>query len=416
MPAALRLKATPRLPIPSNMSGPLASIIVPLTGGPAQALRCFEGIAAQPPDPAHEVIVVDDASAGLQALLERLDGDVEVVRSHRRLGLAGAVRLGAQAATGQVLVVIRGAASPAAEWLAPLLDTIADPSVGLAASIDADNRFAPLAATWSVALKSDDGHLLNDVTADDHLFAATLALLVADTGRKVRQAARSTIRGPGSRMSTSRRMPGEAPELTIVIPTLDATSHRMRRCLDAVAAATDVAHEIVIVDNGAPPQGFTAPVNSGLRAARAPYVVVMNDDVEPLPGWWEPLRATIDAGAAVAFPLTVDGAMRSDFAAWCFAMGADTIFKFGHAPGEFFDPSLVVWFQDTDLLVALREAGRPPVLVRESQIRHGLSETVATEDPQLSAWVRSQIEADRIRFTNKHAKAPVPSQLASASR
>ena len=29
-----------------------------------------------------------------------------------------------------------------------------------------------------------------------------------------------------------------------------------------------------------PPQGFAAPVNAWLRAARTPYVVVMNDDVE----------------------------------------------------------------------------------------------------------------------------------------
>jgi len=43
-------------------------------------------------------------------------------------------------------------------------------------------------------------------------------------------------------------------------------------------------YEIVLVDNGAPPQGFTGPVNSGLRAARGRYAVVMNDDVEVLPG------------------------------------------------------------------------------------------------------------------------------------
>jgi GT2 family glycosyltransferase len=198
-----------------------------------------------------------------------------------------------------------------------------------------------------------------------------------------------------------------------VIPTLDATSDRIRSCLSAVAATTEVAHEIVIVDNGASPQGFTAPVNSGLRAARAPYVVVMNDDVEPLSGWWEPLRGAIDAGAAVAFPLTVDGAMRTDFAAWCFALAAESLKEFAHAPGEFFDPSLVIWYQDTDLLAALRRIGRPPVLVRDSTIRHGLSQTVGTQDPQLSMWVRSQIEADHRRFVAKHPDMQlVPGALA----
>lgn len=382
---------------------PRASIIVPLTGGTSQALRCFEGIAAQPEDPSHEIIVVDNASVGLETLLGRLDGDVEIVRSDRRLGFAGAVAAGARRARGESLVIIRGAAAPTRGWLPSLLQALDDPAVGLAASVDAGDRRAPLPAAWSVAVRDTDLPVLEELHADDHLVIPTLALSLASQGRQATQAPASEIRGPGSRLSTSRRAPGQAPELTIVIPTLDATSDRVRGCLHAIGGATDAAHEIVIVDNGAPPQGFSAPVNAGLRAARTPYVVVMNDDVEPLPGWWEPLRTAIDAGAAVAFPLTVDGAMRTDFAAWCFAMGADTVDVFGHAPGEFFDPSLVIWYQDTDLLVTLRKAGRPPVLVRESRIRHGLSETVATEDPMLSTWVRSQIAADQQRFAAKHA-------------
>jgi GT2 family glycosyltransferase len=158
----------------------------------------------------------------------------------------------------------------------------------------------------------------------------------------------------------------------------------------------------VVVDNGSPPQGFSAPVNAGLRAARTPYVVVMNDDVEPLPGWWSPLRATLDHGAAVAFPLTVEGPMRFDFPAWCFAMHANTIAEFGHAPGEFFDPSLVVWYQDTDLLLRLRRAGRPPELAEGSSVRHVLSATIWSVDAELSTWIRVQTAADRERFLRKH--------------
>jgi GT2 family glycosyltransferase len=198
---------------------------------------------------------------------------------------------------------------------------------------------------------------------------------------------------------------GGTPELTVVIPTLDAAGDRLRRCVAAIQAATDVAHEIVVVDNGSPPQGFTAPVNAGLRAGRGRYLVVCNDDVEVLPGWWEPLRASLDAGAAVAFPRTVDGAMRDDFAAWCFALTRDTLERFAVAPGEFLDPDLVVWYQDTDLLQRLREAGRPPVLVPEAAIRHGLSETVQTDDPALRAWIAEQIGRDKQAFEAKHGLA-----------
>jgi GT2 family glycosyltransferase len=173
-------------------------------------------------------------------------------------------------------------------------------------------------------------------------------------------------------------------------------------CLAAIAANTPTPHQVVVVDNGSPPQGFTAPVNAGLRAVDTPYAVVMNDDVEVQEGWWEPLRAALEAGASVAFPQTVEGAMRDDFAAWCFALDARTIAEMSHAPGEFFDPALRVWFQDTDLLVRLRAIGRPPKLVRESRIRHALSATVRTEDPALRAWIEQTIAADKAAFARKH--------------
>src|SRR5947199_7858292 len=116
---------------------PKVSIIGPLSGGAAQALRCFEGIAVQPDDPAHEIIVVDDASVGLEPLLGRLEGDVVVVRSDRRLGFAQAAARGAERAAGDILVFIRDAAVPAPGWLPPLAAVLDDPEAGLAASTTA---------------------------------------------------------------------------------------------------------------------------------------------------------------------------------------------------------------------------------------------------------------------------------------
>jgi GT2 family glycosyltransferase len=97
--------------------------------------------------------------------------------------------------------------------------------------------------------------------------------------------------------------------------------------------------------------------------------------------------------------------MRPDFAAWCFALSRATLDEFGVAPGEFLHPELKVWYQDTDLLHRLRLAGRPPQLVRESRIRHGLSETVATADPELRAWIDAQILRDKARFEALHGSA-----------
>jgi len=381
--------------MPSNIS-----VIVPLSGGAAQALRCFEGIATQPEEPSHEIVVVDDASADLEPLLSRLQGDVVLVRNERRLGFAAAAMRGAERARGELVVFIRDAAVPGPGWLAPLAEALADPSVGFAAST-AEN---PVTA-WSFAVRAADLRTVGMPEVPAPLLAGALALSLAGRGLQARAVTDSVVVAPGARTGGARRPAGEAPELTVVIPTLDATSERLRACVAAVQASTEAAHEIVIVDNGCPPQGFAAPVNAGLRAAHTPYVVVMNDDVEPLAGWWPPLRAAIDAGIAVACPLTVDGAMRFDFPAWCFALGREALSEFSHAPGEFFDPGLVLWYQDTDLLHRLRQAGRPPLVVESSRIRHGLSQSVGSEDPELSAWIKVQVAADRERFIAKHPDA-----------
>jgi GT2 family glycosyltransferase len=384
---------------------PSISIIVPLSGGAAQALRCFEGIAVQPDDPAHEIIVVDDASADLAPLLARLEGDVEVVRSERRLGFAQAAMLGVERARGEILVFLRDGAVPAAGWLGPLAGIFDDPSAGFAASATAGASTDSPVLAWSFAVRVADLRAVGMPDLPAPFVAGALSLSLAGRGLRAVSAPDSSVAAPGARTGGARRPAGETPELTIVIPTLDAASERVRACIAAVQRTTDAAHEIVIVDNGCPPQGFAAPVNAGLRAARTPYVVVMNDDVEPLAGWWPPLRAAIDAGIAVACPLTVDGAMRYDFPAWCFAMGRDAVEEFSHAPGEFFDPALVLWYQDTDLLHRLRQADRAPFVVESARIRHGLSQTVASEDPELAAWIRVQVAADRERFIAKHPDA-----------
>jgi GT2 family glycosyltransferase len=247
--------------------------------------------------------------------------------------------------------------------------------------------------------------LRNALGAPEGLEMAAICVELARRGEVV--TVPESVAAPARTAVTARRAPGARAELTVVIPTLDAAAPRVRACLAAIAANTTVPHQVVLVDNGSPPQGFSAPVNAGLRAADTAYAVVMNDDVEPLEGWWEPLRAALDDGTAVVFPQTIEGGMREDFAAWCFALAAPTLREMSHAPGEFFDPSLRVWFQDTDLLLRLRAIGRPPRLVRESHIRHALSATVKSEDPALRAWIDQTIAGDRQAFERKHPTVTV---------
>lgn len=380
-----------------------ATLIVHLQGSPEQALRCFQSLATLPSEPEHEVIVVDDASVGLDDLLERLQGDVSIVTMERRSGFAASANRALEEARGDTVVLLRGAPEVGHGFLAPLVDAVTDGDLAGAASLTAgapDSHFvaAHAFAVPAAALRAAGGV----PSAPDELAIAALCTVLDGRAGLVPA---SAVVAPGTRMGAARRAPGEDPELTVVIPTLDAASDRVRACVSAVQRCTEGPYELAIIDNGAPPQGFTAPVNSGIRAARGRFVVVMNDDVEVLPGWWPPLRAALEAGAPVAFPLTIDGAMRTDFAAWCFAMSRAAIDDHGVAPGDFFDPRLVVWYQDTDLLTRLRAAGSPPELVRESRIRHGLSETVASDDPELRAWISGQVARDRDAFMEKHPGA-----------
>jgi GT2 family glycosyltransferase len=379
-----------------------ASILIVLDGGAEQALRCVGSIAAlDAGQPEHEVVVVDDASVGLESLLGRLEGDVEIVRTVRREGFAAAATRGLSRCAGDVVVLLQGAPEVSPSFLSPLVSALADPARAAVTAVTMQAPHAPPVAAHAIAVRRAEVASLP--AAPPGLEIAALCAERARAGT-VDAIPASTVVRPGSRTAGARRDPGEPVELTVVVPTLDAASERVRRCVAALQATTEAAHEIVIVDNGAPPQGFTAPVNAGIRAARTPYVVVMNDDVQVLDGWWPPLRAALDDGAAVAFPLTIEGAMRVDFAAWCFAVSREALAAYSVAEGEFFDPQLRVWYQDTDLLQRLREAGNPPRLVQESRIRHGLSETVASDDPALRAWLQQEIAQDQQRFEAKHGK------------
>jgi GT2 family glycosyltransferase len=382
---------------------PAASVILHLEGGPERTLRCLEALAALDEEPSFEAILVDDATADLGELLGGLDGDVTVLRNERREGFVASAIRGAAAAESETLVLLRGPALLAPDALGPLCATLQDPEYAAAAGVDGQSEGHP-SATHALALRHSDADCLRGaVSAAPGFELAAICVELARRGRVATVPA--SVAAPADTAVAARRTPGERAELTVVVPTLDASAPRVRGCLAALAANTHAPHQVVVIDNGAPPQGFTAPVNAGLRAVDTAYAVVMNDDVEVLEGWWEPLRAALDEGAAVVFPQTVEGGMREDFAAWCFGIGAETIAAMSHAPGEFFDPAFRVWFQDTDLLLRLRAIGRPPRLVRGSRIRHALSATVRTEDPALRAWIERTIAADKAAFGRKHPTA-----------
>jgi hypothetical protein len=209
---------------------------------------------------------------------------------------------------------------------------------------------------------------------------------------------RSALQDTTSKCSTTFFV--DAPELSIVVPTIDASSRRVGRLLESIRQHTNVPYEVLIVDNGNAPQGFSRPVNTGIRAATGRYIIVMNDDVAVGYGWWRALRDALSNGAKVAFPRTVQDDRR-DFSAWCFAFRRDDLAQLSYGPDEFFDEGLAIWFQDSDLYLRLDRMGAAPELERRSVIEHGFSETLGTKDPVLAAWIRRTVALDQDRFSSR---------------
>jgi glycosyltransferase involved in cell wall biosynthesis len=118
------------------------------------------------------------------------------------------------------------------------------------------------------------------------------------------------------------------PRFTVVVPTRDRP-RALGRCLAALEQQQECGDfEIVVVDDGSTEANEvagavaqnpvarlirTAPADSsqarnrGVRAARGPIILLVDDDCEPRGGWAEALLATLEQGADVAAGLCVNG-------------------------------------------------------------------------------------------------------------
>ena len=102
------------------------------------------------------------------------------------------------------------------------------------------------------------------------------------------------------------------PKASVIIPNWNGLT-LLRPCLDSLKVQTLTNHEVIVVDNGSTDgsidalkseypevrvlalsvnKGYSGGCNTGIRAARADIVVVLNNDVEVDPGW---LQALVDA-------------------------------------------------------------------------------------------------------------------------
>lgn len=166
----------------------------------------------------------------------------------------------------------------------------------------------------------------------------------------------------------------DEPRFTVVVPTRDRP-RSLALCLSALERQEDCgAFEIVVVDDGTSEADEVAAVvaghgcarlvrtaragsasarNRGLREARTPVVLLLDDDCEPRAAWAAALLAALDDGADVAAGLCVN-AGSSD------ALGVATQTVLDHLTLSSMRPGGAVGFAPTynlaskrDLLLAL---------------------------------------------------------------
>lgn len=234
------------------------------------------------------------------------------------------------------------------------------------------------------------------------------------------------------------------PVASIVIPVYNHAAHTLA-CLRALAAHPPAAAcEILVIDDGSSDDtaawmaaidglrhhrrahngGFIAACNDGLRLARGQYVVLLNNDTVPQPGWLDALLDTFaqvpEAGLVGAQLLYPDGRLQEsggivfdDGSCWSYgrfesaedpryASLRDADYCSGATlaiPRALFEQLggldaryAPAYYEDTDLAFKVRAAGRRVLVQPASRVVHDEGTSNGTDTSSgIKAWqVRNQ--------------------------
>ncbi|MDR6991233.1 glycosyltransferase [Luteimonas sp. 3794] len=252
----------------------------------------------------------------------------------------------------------------------------------------------------------------------------------------------------------------EAPEVSIVIPVHGHADETIA-CLRAIATHPPRASfEVIVVDDASPDdtlallsqvdgvqlhalsanQGFIGACNAGAALAHGRFLLFLNNDTVPQPGWLDALRATFDAqadvgivGAQLVYPdgrLQEAGAMlardgrgesRGRFAdptqpafAWCadvdYVSGAALMLErglFEHLGG--FDTRYApAYYEDTDLAFRVREAGLRVLVQPAARVVHLEGVSAGTDPAQgMKAAQARNLPVFEARWRDALASRPI---------
>ncbi|MBB1088511.1 glycosyltransferase [Lysobacter sp. SG-8] len=250
--------------------------------------------------------------------------------------------------------------------------------------------------------------------------------------RRVPTTQRAALYEPGQAPFAPFGVPdSDTPRASIVIPVYNQFPHTLA-CLRAIAAHRPMAPvEVIVVDDGssdgteaslrqvtglhyvrrASNGGFIAACNDGAAHARGDYLVFLNNDTVPQPGWLDALLATFDThpdagivGSQLLYPdgrlQEAGGVVFNDGSGWNtgrfespldprFATLRDTDYCSGAALavprdlfaslGGFDARYAPAYYEDTDLAFAVRASGHRVLYQPAARVVHDEGATSGTD-------------------------------------
>ncbi len=168
---------------------------------------------------------------------------------------------------------------------------------------------------------------------------------------------------------------------SIVIPTIDKESERVRRCLESIADnGRGTRYEALVVED-TEREGFAATCNRGIAQARGAFVCLVNDDTVVYPGWLANMLAVMyafpDVGLVgpvsdnVSGPqarLPIAGPVSQQvgrLVGFCLLIRRSVIDKIGGL-----DPSFGLNFEDDDYGLRAQSAGFKLRIALDSFVHH----------------------------------------------
>ena len=255
----------------------------------------------------------------------------------------------------------------------------------------------------------------------------------------------------------------DSPRASIVIPVYDQFAHTLA-CLRALAEhPPQLPIEIVVVDDGSSDQtttalplidglryhrragngGFIAACNDGAALARGDFLVFLNNDTVPQPGWLDALLQTFEAhadaglvGAQLLYPdgrlQEAGGVVFADGGGWNygrfespddprFGYLRDADYVSGAALaiprglflqlGGFDSRYAPAYYEDTDLAFAVRAAGRRVLYQPAARVVHDEGATSGTDT---GSGIKAYQARNQSRFA-EHRRAALQAQPAPGS-